>query len=238
MRQPAVPPRTRAELAVIHLGKKALRLDDDTYRDFLQQLTGRRSAKELSSEQRQLVIEAMRKRGFKQDSWGGLGSILRKVQRQGGARLRPHQAKVKALWRALWNLGELRDGGDEALDRWLRSDKGAGVEALRFADAKACNMAIEGLRDWCRRSGFETVSGESGLQAKRRLARAIWAKLVTLREARVAGPEGLDAWLMPAGVSPHKSGVDQLQAEQLDLAIEKLGAWLRKVQANREEGLS
>lgn len=230
----AADPRRKAELAVIHLGRKALALDKDTYRDFLAQQTGKRSAAELSPAERQRVIEAMRARGFCQETWGGLGGSVSKIMRGGGTKLRPHQAKVKALWRALWNLGALRDGSDTALDVWIRSPKGAGVEALRFADAKACNKAIQGLRDWCAREGFETTPGEPGVVSKRSLARAIWRRLAEQGQVRIANPDALDAWLQAARIKPHKTSLRLLGPDELDHAIEKLGAWVRR--AARKEG--
>lgn len=232
----AADPRRKAELAVIHLGRKALALDEETYRDFLAQTVGKRSAADLSPAERQRVIEAMRARGFRQESWGGLGGSVAKILRGGGTRLRPHQAKVKALWRALWNLGALRDGSDAALDTWIRSPKGAGVEALRFADAKACNMAIQALRDWCAREGFETTPGEPGVASKRSLARAIWRQLEGLGQVLVPGPNGLDGWLRGGGIKPHKTSLMLLSPDELDHAIEKLGAWLRRARGDGGPG--
>lgn len=224
-------PRRTTELAVIHLGRKALALEEDAYRDWLQQLTGRRSAADLSSAQRQTVIEAMRARGFSQSD-RGMGAGLAKGMR-GGSTLRPHQQKVRALWRALWNLGALHDGADAALDRWIRGPQGAGVDALRFADAKACNMAIQGLRDWCRREGFETVSGEAGIDAKRGLLRAQWRRLHACGQVSIASTDALDAWLQSSGVARCKTAVDLLSTDELDAAIERLGRWVRKVTVHK-----
>jgi phage gp16-like protein len=56
--------RTR-ELALIHMGKKALGMDDDTYRDFLHKTANVRSAAELSAAGLRAVIEAMRALGFR-----------------------------------------------------------------------------------------------------------------------------------------------------------------------------
>lgn len=51
------------ELAMIHLGKKELGLDDDLYRAFLFDICGKESAAELQSSERRLVIAVMRGRG-------------------------------------------------------------------------------------------------------------------------------------------------------------------------------
>jgi phage gp16-like protein len=54
----------RTLLAKVHIGAKALGLDDDTYRDMLESLTGQRSAGKLSEKQLVLMLAAMRKRGW------------------------------------------------------------------------------------------------------------------------------------------------------------------------------
>lgn len=54
----------RSLLAKVHIAAKALGLDDDTYRDLLEGLTGQRSAGKLTEKQLALVIAALRKRGW------------------------------------------------------------------------------------------------------------------------------------------------------------------------------
>lgn len=55
--------RTR-DLAAIHVGKKALGLDDDTYRAMLFTVARVRSAADLDHAGRRAVLEHMRQRGF------------------------------------------------------------------------------------------------------------------------------------------------------------------------------
>lgn len=54
----------RALLAKVHIGAKALGLDDGLYRDMLEGLTGQRSAGKLSDRQLVLVLAVMRKKGW------------------------------------------------------------------------------------------------------------------------------------------------------------------------------
>jgi phage gp16-like protein len=54
----------KRELAAIHVAKKQLGLDDDTYRTMLFTLTRKRSAGDLDHAERQAVIEHLRRRGF------------------------------------------------------------------------------------------------------------------------------------------------------------------------------
>lgn len=52
-------------MAKIHIGKKELGLDDDTYRDVLWRVTGKRSCKDMTIAQLQDVVKDMEKSGFK-----------------------------------------------------------------------------------------------------------------------------------------------------------------------------
>jgi phage gp16-like protein len=61
------PPSNRfkqAELAKIHIAKKELGMDDDTYRAMLMQLTGFSSSKDLNAHERRKVLEHLKKAGF------------------------------------------------------------------------------------------------------------------------------------------------------------------------------
>lgn len=59
-------PASRQQLiAAIHIGKNKLALDDDTYRDMLAHVTGKRSAKDLSMKQLNDVIKHLDSLGFK-----------------------------------------------------------------------------------------------------------------------------------------------------------------------------
>ena len=54
----------RRDLAAIHVGKKALGLDDDTYRSMLWTVARVKSAADLDHQGRAAVLEHMRSRGF------------------------------------------------------------------------------------------------------------------------------------------------------------------------------
>lgn len=61
-------------IAVIHVGKKELGLDDETYRDMLEHVTGKRSAKELSISELNKVIRDLEQKGFKHESKRSFGT--------------------------------------------------------------------------------------------------------------------------------------------------------------------
>ena len=59
---PSTDPRTKS-LAAIHAMKRELALDDDVYRDTLEQVTGKRSAGDLDEGERARVLEHFRSQG-------------------------------------------------------------------------------------------------------------------------------------------------------------------------------
>ncbi|MCC7484570.1 MAG: regulatory protein GemA [Burkholderiales bacterium] len=67
----ASPDQRRRDLATIHLGKKALGLDDDAYRDMLWTVARVRSSADLNHEQRQAVIAHLRRCGFAAERFHG-----------------------------------------------------------------------------------------------------------------------------------------------------------------------
>lgn len=54
-------PLKKKQLAIIHIGKKKLGLDDDTYRDMLEALTGKRSCSNMTPAELRKVIAEMDK---------------------------------------------------------------------------------------------------------------------------------------------------------------------------------
>lgn len=55
----------KSELAMIHVAKKALSLEDDAYRSILLAVTGKTSSAQLSSQGRKALIDHFKKIGFK-----------------------------------------------------------------------------------------------------------------------------------------------------------------------------
>ncbi len=51
-------------LALIHIAKKEFKLDDDTFRDGLERVTGKRSLRAMSERQRIAVVDDFKAKGF------------------------------------------------------------------------------------------------------------------------------------------------------------------------------
>lgn len=55
----------KADLALIHVAKKSLQLEDDAYRAILVNVTGKSSSAALNAQERQAVLDRFKKVGFK-----------------------------------------------------------------------------------------------------------------------------------------------------------------------------
>lgn len=96
-------------LAKVHIAKKDLGLDDETYRDILTRVTGKASSKGLSDGQLDAVLAEFKRLGWKQKSTTG-----RKISDK------PHVKKVWAVWRDMCREGIPRDTTDAALKTFVR----------------------------------------------------------------------------------------------------------------------
>ncbi len=103
-----VPVTRNASLAKIHIAKEQLCLDDDTYRDVLERVTGKRSSSGMTETARGLVIAEFKRMGWS----GGFGTI--KKSQKGYVR------KVYALWGDLKRSGIWREDGVKSLRAFVK----------------------------------------------------------------------------------------------------------------------
>lgn len=126
-------------IAALHVAKKALGLDDDSYRDALRQVTGKSSSADMTEAERARVLERFRDLGFKAGSTGGRKRLEGRFA-----------GKLQALWIAGWNLGLVRDRDDRALVSFVKRQ--TGIEHVRFLrHGEDAMKAIEALKSWLAR---------------------------------------------------------------------------------------
>lgn len=124
-------------LAAIHVAKKQLGLDEDTYRAALVSITGKASTREMTEAERNKVVAVFRDRGFKPAEKGLQGPFAKKLQ---------------ALWIAAWNLGIVQDRRDSAMLAFIKRQ--TGIDHTRFLiDAGDARKAVEALKAWMARVG-------------------------------------------------------------------------------------
>jgi hypothetical protein len=125
---------TQKQMALVHVARNRLGLDEETYRAVLfRHGGGAASAKDLDLEGFDGVMSYLTACGFRSD-W---------TQRTYGNRPGMASPSQVDLIRKLWR--EWSDTGDEAgLDHWL--EKKFGCSALRFATPQIAHKAITGLK--------------------------------------------------------------------------------------------
>lgn len=158
----AVPPASPAVLTLkrmIHVGCKALGLDQDTRRDLQLVATGKTSMSDMTEAELRQVVEALKQRGFKPygNTWYTAGKSGGKARGHAPAP-RADLRYVHVLWRQLGEAGALKRPGRDGLNAFIRKrfegkwqSVPIDVDALR--DASQINDVTRALKDMCRRAG-------------------------------------------------------------------------------------
>lgn len=209
-------------LAAIHVAKKKLGLDDDTYRAVLLRVTGKSSAADLDERERQSVLEEFRRTGFT------------KAARTSRTKLEGRFAKkLQALWIAGWNLGVVQDRGDTALIAFVKRQ--TGIDHVRFVrHPEDADKAIEALKAWLTREAGVDWSQSRFLPAWTqtngyRIARAQWA-ILRANQHPLVGESELVRWMVDAGLCDFSQGGPTDQ--QWIAIMNTLGEQVRKVRRN------
>lgn len=135
------PARNQA-IAKVKVGAKALALTDDTYRAVLKRITGKESCGDMTAPQLAAVIEHFK----------GLGAYRRQVYTKSQPRM------VRGLWMELYELGEVRDRSDKALDAFVARQ--CGVSSARFLiDPDQARPVIEALKAMLKRAKARRQAG-------------------------------------------------------------------------------
>lgn len=111
-------------LAKIHLAKKQLGLDDDTYRSIIHQAAGKDSAAKCTDRQLVKIVELLKSKGWKNGN------------NKPKQKLSPSIKKIYGLWGELQRAGKIKSQEATALDRFVAkyTDK-TSVKALTDAEA-------------------------------------------------------------------------------------------------------
>lgn len=208
-------------IAAIHVGKKQLGLDDETYRALLERVTGQASTKAMTPRQHEAVLTELRRLGFKPAVKGG------RTQLKG-----PYAKKLQWLWIAGWNLGVIHSRDDASLTAFVKGR--TGVDAVRFLhyhddarraiEALKAMLARDGGVDWSKRAtqpDWLTFDGA-------RISVAQWAKLAKARQVDATFEAFRDHVAMLAGVS-----LDAMRAADWVGVMNQLGAEVRKAAVRR-----
>ena len=124
-------------IAKIHIAKKDLGLDDDTYRSIIMQTVGKDSSSKCTDKQLDKVLRALKAKGWKN------ANNQKKKTRSAPS---PLIKKIYALWGALQQIGEINTTEKTALDSFVK--KHTGVDYTHWVDSRQAVKIIEILKKW------------------------------------------------------------------------------------------
>lgn len=175
--RPVMTGERRALLAQVHIARKKLAMEDDDYREVLQQVTGHRSAKDCDDRQLRDAIAKFESMGFRPTGGGS-------KRRVGGSNT---VRKARAMWISLYQLGAVGEGSDAALEAFGRRQ--LRVDRLQWADERQGYRLIEALKAIATRYGWDQrVPSRMPTRERIRLLkdRLVGAQLARLAEAGIA----------------------------------------------------
>lgn len=150
-------------ITLMHVARRELRLDEDTYKDALHTATGKTSCRDMTQAELSKALAAFEKRGFK---------VRSKPQNRA---LKPATvtAKVRAIWRLMHAQGFLGSDSEAALNAWVRkqtasANGGEGVANYQWLErvpALASDI-LERLKRWHRREMLRSL----GLSERERIS--------------------------------------------------------------------
>ena len=133
-------------IRLIHVAKRDLQLDDDTYRAILQRVGGKDSSSDLTVPDLEKVLEHMKRSGFK---------VRSKAKQPAPAKSsRPlaqdaESKKIRALWLFMNQIGVVKNPSEEALASYVK--RITGVDALQWINGDQAETLIESLKKWAMR---------------------------------------------------------------------------------------
>jgi len=134
-------------IRLVHIGKSKMGLTDDTYRAFIDGITGKISCVEMTVRQLESVLRAMRKHGFP------LAPNRVKAEEKGRASAAQLEY-IKGMWAKC-----ARNKSDRALRVFV--SRIAKVKSLRFLTERSAQDVILALRDMMTKAGYDPDTSEA-----------------------------------------------------------------------------
>ncbi len=172
-------------IRLIHVAKRDLQLDDDTYRAILQRVAGKESSSDLNVSELEKVLEHMKRSGFKVRSKGKAPRTAKQAKAKPSRPLAQdaESRKVRALWLFLHQLDVVKNPSEEALAAYVK--RIAGVDALQWINGEQAERLIETMKKWAMRFLPARVKALA-----ERAAKEINAGRIVLTPEELAGLQG------------------------------------------------
>lgn len=141
-----VSPDRRARIAKIHIARKELAMEEESYRAMLVRVTGKNSSGLMNVAELDLVIAEFRRLGF---ATGTPKAAMRPLSEKAYVRM------IVGLWRDLKPF--LTDGSHKALCGFV--ERQTGIEKPEWLAPEDGASVIEALKDWLEREQTKALGG-------------------------------------------------------------------------------
>lgn len=138
-RKPWSPQSRTALIALIHVAKRDLGMDEDTYRAALTTATQKASTKDMTAQELQAVLDHLKRKGFQIKPKAATRPLADDAQSK----------KIRALWLEMHAQGIVKAAGEAALANYVK--RLTRVDALQWLSTDQASTVIETLKKWQRR---------------------------------------------------------------------------------------
>lgn len=137
------------DLAMIHIAKKDLGLDDDTYRSMLWTCARVHSSKDLDYSGRIAVLQHLKARGWKQKAPA-------KAKQKSPLSGEPQHKMIRGLWLELHSKGVVIDPSEKAISRFIKNQ--TRIDRIEWLSSVQASKVIEQLKSWLARADKKVAS--------------------------------------------------------------------------------
>lgn len=132
------------DLAMIHIAKKQLGFDDETYRQMLWTIGRVKSSKYLDFAGRNRVLDFLKSRGFKAKPATKAKGKNTTLSNE------PQHKMIRGLWLELYDMGVVLDASEQAILRFVKNQKK--VDRMEWLTQNQASDLIEALKKWMQRT--------------------------------------------------------------------------------------
>ncbi|PSU49465.1 regulatory protein GemA [Photobacterium frigidiphilum] len=134
-------------IQLIHVGKRELGLDDETYRAMLQEVASKVSCSKMSIKELELVVAHMEAKGFKRQAKVGKTGFKRRLSPRSGKAKHAEIDKIRAIWITMYQHGIVQDKSETALDAYVRRMT-TNIDHVGWMDSHQAYAVLESLKKW------------------------------------------------------------------------------------------
>ena len=142
-------PNRQRLIRLIHVAKRDLSMDDDTYRAILLRIGKKASSADLTIPELEKVLEHLKRSGFKVRSKSKSAPKPEQAKPSRPLAQDLESKKIRALWLFLHELGAVKNPSEEALAAYVK--RIAGVDALQWISGEQAERLIETMKKWAMR---------------------------------------------------------------------------------------